>query len=413
MGAVLQTSTLGVVHSVTVFLTSKDSRRELRLVTWAESMFAPMLMVVLGAGASYDSLSEYPPIVFTNFQQLTSPHFQNEPRRPPLAAQLFEHERFSTFFTQYPECLGLFPQLDRVAKSTGLEQRLAELVGESEGDPIVRQQMVALRFYIREVVAWSASQWQGITRGADNYAELLGRIDRWRRRTEPNQQVALVTFNYDVLLDQAAATTLPSLRRGFAGMPDYVQSDEYKFLKVHGSTNWLRLVAGLARSHDNSYSDVLDYTSTHQLPSQAHIVTETEAASMGTREADIPAIAIPVQEKSAFEMPPAHEQMLANCIGATTDLIVIGWRGMERHFLDLWHAKTPPDYSPAGPPHLKRVLIVDKGEGAQVVEAQLRNVGLMDGEIESLSDGFTGFLRGDRLETFLSGVLLMPDRARV
>jgi hypothetical protein len=375
-------------------------------------MFAPMLMVVFGAGASYDSLSEYPPIAFSNFQQLTSPHFQNEPRRPPLAAQLFEHERFSTFFTRYPECLGLFPQLDRVAKSTGLEQRLAELVGESDGDAIVRQQMIALRYYIKEVVAWSASQWLDITHGADNYAELLGRIDRWRRRTEPNQQVALVTFNYDVLIDQAAATTLPALRRGFAGMSDYVQREEYKVLKVHGSTNWLRLIAGLGRTHNDSYADVLQYVGSNK-PRLIDIVTETEAASMGTREADIPAIAIPVQEKSAFEMPDTHQKMLAKCIDATTDLIVIGWRGMERHFLDLWHAETPPAYAPAGPPHLKRVLIVDRGEGAQVVEGQLRNVGLMDGEIETLSDGFTGFLRGDRLETFLSGVLLMPDRGRV
>ncbi len=371
-----------------------------------------MLMVVFGAGASYDSLSEYPPIVFTNFQQLTSPHFQNEPRRPPLAAQLFEHERFSTFFRKYPECLSLFPQLDRVAKSTGLEQRLAELVGESEGDPIVRQQMIALRYYIKEVVAWSANEWLGITHGADNYAELFGRIDRWRRRTEPNQQVALVTFNYDVLIDQAAATTLPPLRRGFAGMSDYVQRGEYKVLKVHGSTNWRRLIAGLGQAHNDSYADVLQHVGSNQL-GLIDIITETEAASMGAREADIPAIAIPVQEKSAFEMPEAHKQMLVKCIDATTDLIVIGWRGMERHFLDLWHAKTPPDYAPAGPPHLKRVLIVDKGDGAQVVEAQLQNVGLMNAEMESLSDGFTGFLRGDRLETFLSGVLLMPDRARV
>ena len=112
-------------------------------------------------------------------------------------------------------------------------------------------------------------------------------------------------------------------------------------------------------------------------------------------------------------MPDAHERTLAKCIDATTDLIVIGWRAMERHFLELWHAKTPPEYAPSGPPHLKRVLIVDKDEGAQVVQAQLQSLGLMDAEMELLSDGFTGFLRGDRLENFLSDVLLMPDRARV
>lgn len=374
-----------------------------------------MLMVVFGAGASYDSLSEYPPQSFRTFQELTMPHLQNEPRRPPLAVQLFQHERFSSFFKRYPECLGLFPQLDRVARSGGLEQRLAELVGESEGDPVVRQQMIALRFYIKDVIAWSANQWLEITRGADNYAELLGRIDYWRRRTEPKQQVALVTFNYDVLLDQAAAA-LSSIRSGFSSMADYIKSDEYKLLKLHGSTDWLRLIEGLSRTRDNSYADAIEFAGVHQIPVQAEIVTATEAANMGKRSADVPAIAIPVQEKSAFEMPRAHLEALEKYIEATTDLIVVGWKGMEAHFLELWHAKTPPEYGPSGPPHLKRVLVVDKGEGAQVVQSQLRTVGLIDAEstsMELLTDGFSSFLKGDRLETFLSGVLLMPDRARV
>jgi hypothetical protein len=236
-------------------------------------MFGAVLMVVFGAGASYDSLAEYPPLSFNTFQQLTMPHFHNEPRRPPLAAQLFQHERFSDFFAKYPECLSLFPQLDRIARTGGLEQRLAELVGDSQDDAVVRQQMIALRHYIRDVIAWSVSEWEAITRGATNYAELLGRIDYWRRRTSPNQQVALVTFNYDVMLDQSAVTTLPYLRSGFRGMGDYVTGDAYKLLKVHGSTDWLRLVPGFRRRQDNSYVDVLEYVRTNQIRPEGQIVT--------------------------------------------------------------------------------------------------------------------------------------------
>lgn len=370
-------------------------------------------MVVFGAGASHDSLSEYPPREFVSFQQLSYPHLQNEPRRPPLAAQLFGYERFSQFFPNYPELLELFPQLDRVARSSGLEQRLAELVEESEGDPIIRQQMVELRYYIRDVVAWSANQWVDITRGADNYAELLGRIGRWWRRTEPKQQVALVTFNYDHLLDRALARVL-HMDSGFRSMGDYIDNDDFKLLKVHGSVDWVRMVNLSATSRDpNAMASGIRFAADHPLPADADILTITESGGVSNSSLRVPAIAIPVQEKSLFELPNSHLDALRRYIDATTDLIVIGWRAMERHFLELWHAQTPPEYAPQGPPHLKRVLIVDKGEGAQVVEAQLRSVALVEASVESHTNGLSAFLQSGDLERFLSDVLLMPDRARV
>ena len=144
----------------------------------------------------------------------------------------------------------------------------------------------------------------------------------------------------------------------------------------------------------------------HPLP-LGDIVPRAELKPEHQRPVAIPAIAIPVQEKSDFELPETHKDMLVKCIDATTDLIIVGWRGMERHFMNLWWAKTPPEYAPEGPPHLKRVLIVDKGEGAQVVEGQLRAEALMDFErisLELFSDGLSAFLRSDRLEAFLSQV---------
>lgn len=45
-----------------------------------------------------------------------------------------------------------------------------------------------------------------------------------------------------------------------------------------------------------------------------------------------------------------------------------------------------------------------------------KTVGLMDDDrfsYELASDGMSAFLRGDLLERFLEGVVVMPDRARV
>lgn len=165
-----------------------------------------MLMVVFGAGASFDSWAEYPPQQYRTLQDLSMPYYEVEKQRPPLAAALFQ-ERFSGFFQRYPECLGLFPQLRWAAGSTGIERRLAELVEEAENDPVVRQQMLEMRFYINEAITSTVANWQGTTHGTTNYAVILDRIDRWRRRS--HQQVALVTFNYDILLDDAVSTVLP------------------------------------------------------------------------------------------------------------------------------------------------------------------------------------------------------------
>jgi len=84
----------------------RRKREEQRALGHSSSVFSlQMLMVVFGAGASYDSLGEYPPFDFTTFQQLGVPHIRNEPVRPLLAAQLFQYERFSELFATNAECV--------------------------------------------------------------------------------------------------------------------------------------------------------------------------------------------------------------------------------------------------------------------------------------------------------------------
>jgi hypothetical protein len=48
-----------------------------------------------------------------------------------------------------------------------------------------------------------------------------------------------------------------------------------------------------------------------------------------------PAIAIPVSEKSTFECPRSHLGELERLIPKVTKILTIGWRGAEKHFLDM------------------------------------------------------------------------------
>jgi hypothetical protein len=57
---------------------------------------------------------------------------------------------------------------------------------------------------------------------------------------------------------------------------------------------------------------------------------------MHERDGLVPALAIPVQSKNSFECTDPHLEALRGYIQRTTRVITIGWRGVERHFLDLW-----------------------------------------------------------------------------
>jgi hypothetical protein len=141
----------------------------------------------------------------------------------------------------------------------------------------------------------------------------------------------------------------------------------------------------------------------------------SEAAPEGQRPGDVPAIAICAGEvgvRVATQPPRDAQEMHQRYDRPPSHRVARD----ERDFLELWHTPTPPEYPPTGPSHLKHVLIVDKGDGAQTVEAQLRNVGLMDPNttsIEAETGGFSAFVRGSKLNAILSAVLLIPEREAV
>jgi hypothetical protein len=46
-------------------------------------------------------------------------------------------------------------------------------------------------------------------------------------------------------------------------------------------------------------------------------------------------LAIPIINKQRFECPSEHLDQLKRVIGTTEKILVVGWRGAEKHFLDL------------------------------------------------------------------------------
>jgi len=78
-----------------------------------------MLMVVFGAGASYDSVEATRPGAGTN--------------RPPLADELFDDRPlFTHFMTMYRDCVQLIPRLRRRDAGVSVEEMLGKLYEEAE-----------------------------------------------------------------------------------------------------------------------------------------------------------------------------------------------------------------------------------------------------------------------------------------
>jgi hypothetical protein len=164
-----------------------------------------MLVVVFGAGASYDSSPDKLPQPGV----LLEDQDDDEAFRPPLAEQLFDlRELFAAELEKLPgylrSCIML---LRRRAPNVTVEEVLEKMRLEAESKPIRHQQLAEVRYYLRSALRRCVHEWnRRVTRGVTNYGQLLGHI---AASTNPGDEVCFVTFNYDSMLE-AGVNPIPS-----------------------------------------------------------------------------------------------------------------------------------------------------------------------------------------------------------
>lgn len=127
-----------------------------------------MIMVILGAGASYDSVSARKPANFPGRQLV---------HRPPLAQELFlsEETLFRTCLREFPQCNPIIPYLQDLPTNNNLEQELEKLQAESETDSQRRIQLAAIRFYLQYLVFSCENPWVIAAAGVSNQLHYLAR----------------------------------------------------------------------------------------------------------------------------------------------------------------------------------------------------------------------------------------------
>jgi SIR2-like domain len=353
-----------------------------------------MLMVIFGAGASYDSCPTYPP-------GSSAAGYGGDPLnkdyRPPLANELFENRpMFADAIQKFPECQPIVPRLRSLSGET-LEAVLEDLQAKSIYYPRGVQQLAAVRYYLQFVIRECERGWRGVVKGVTNYKSLLNEIERGNTGKE---QVCLVTFNYDTLLEDA----LSHFGLPIETIDDYTKKHPfYKLFKLHGSVNWARTVdtRTKAQNPEHAWSVAYDLIErAAEIPiNQEYVLTEAHPPGAIRGIPVFPAIAIPVEKKKSFECPPGQLEELVALLPKVSQVLVIGWRASEAHFLAMLGNRLTgltrgvQLYIVAGPRR-------KEGEEIQVrICRQLLNNPPSSAAVDA--GGFTDFILSRRAEQFL------------
>jgi hypothetical protein len=310
----------------------------------------------------------------------------NSPWRPPLADHLFDRPAFFEIMALHPYVKAIVPQLTGV-KQTPLERILDTLQSQAESYPARRSQLTDVRFYLRDLLVTCRLRWGQVTQGITNYFSLLDQLQEWQHKA--GKGVCIVTFNYDLLLEDA----LPTVGVDTSSLDGYVAHPKWKVIKPHGSVNWARPTA--------TYVEPPTVERLTALAADGISVTdEIVLGTAGTRYGDTnrmlyPAIAIPLESYKDFECPPEHLSTLEECIRQTSQILIIGWRATERSFLEILARNMPSQ--------MRFFIHIACGdsESASQTWNNLQKAGVGKQAVMRPYGGFSQLMRSEDLRTML------------
>jgi len=347
-----------------------------------------VLLVVFGAGASFDSVPHLRPteVLPAVRPAMQNDHFEND--RLPLANQLFDtRPMFVQAMQQFPDCLAVIPQLRK--EGVIVEAELATIRAQARTYSRAHRELAAIIFYIHFAIWECQKRWNARHRGITNYATLVRELERWR--TESNEDVWFVSFNYDTMLEAAMEQVLSST---FNEFDRYISHNHYSLVKLHGSINWGREVESIRAV---SPEQLIAASSPNLVITNRFRLVEQHPMRLVGGGIGFPALSIPVQNKDEFSCPQEHVAALGNILTDVTKVIAIGWRATEADFLAMLSARITGL-------HGKPQLFVVSGDqkGADETKANLTKAFPAFENYPPATDGFSGLISNpDRLSEFL------------
>jgi hypothetical protein len=283
----------------------------------------------------------------------------------------------------------LVPRLRVAAQGDGvaIEATLREIQAEADNFIARRSHLMALEFYLREILDMPVGSWMQAAGRATNYSGLFDQLGRAGKA----QDSLIVTFNYDELIEYSLSDVFGWR---ISGIDDYLLPN-VALIKPHGSVRWrqeLQVADGR-----RLYGDVITAASRQKLVGGEIYYDWTYQGTTG--ETIHPAIAIPLDRGKTFVCPQRHLQRLEHDLEQVTRILIIGWHAGEQHFLDMMHERLPKNRP------LSLCIVDGDDEGAY--GTQFRLTGGLRGAItfqpvELHTDGFSEFVRQGKVLEWLA-----------
>lgn len=339
-----------------------------------------MLMFVFGAGASFDSDPE---------RRDPSAASSGHNFRPPLAPGLFspDNDLGKSAVADFPAAQPLLMRLRQATRrNEDVEEVLERLASSSDVYDTTAKQLLAFRAYLARLLSQIPSKWSDECQGLTNYVTIMEQADRWNRVVHPHGEdpIACVTFNYDVLLEQAVNSVYSHRLRH---MDSYIAHPDIHVFKPHGSVSWRqsagwdqpsRLMGGGGLDKAIGQASSLAWSEDYRFQVDDEYQDRDDATKVW-----LPALSIPVRRKTTFTMPQAHRDMLELDLRKVTTLVAVGWRAREQHFLKLMQDHL-------GSSLVGLVAVAESDESAQQTIDNLWVTGRFD-RFAISGNGFSGF----------------------
>ncbi len=332
------------------------------------------LVVVLGAGASYDVI----PVIHRRNTVKSSSY------APPLTRDLFNinAEVQKDILSGYPAAQAAASNLRvEVGKKRDIEEILREMKGSPETR--IQEQMKEIPLYLQELFAQISDLY---TDEPVNYNILLNKT-----LVSSISHTMFVTINYDLLLEKA----LRSEHTSFNSIGDYVPKNKnWSLIKLHGSVNWGKKLL-VTPNKSGTLSGLLD--NIHQIDIENDldgeiVVDSTYLTRQNITNPMYPALSVPVDKEYKLNCPEEHIHHLQTFLPKCKNYLIIGVSGKDEDLLGFLEGDVK---------NVGSVGIVGTENVAEAKEKILDSVPQFRGNVRTYTSGFSDFI-ANNIDSFLS-----------
>lgn len=287
-----------------------------------------MKLVILGAGASFDSIYEF----FDGER--------NMPWRPPLGNELFDtRSQFRNVIQNYPGGRYYISRLNAIQDIEEFFQQQWHFLKNNRATDL-SSLFLNLNYCLADLTFRITENYKNV--GLSNYDILIQKA--YEYTIQKKEDVIFVSFNYDTLLEYSFSKLYFGDSRKL-NIADYVKFP-IKIIKPHGTCNWVRRFPIDLKWAENQFIGNYLFENKKSLREiNSHLedeifTIENPASALYLGQPNerwhcFPQILIPLKDKDDFILPKSHISVLEDYIHRVDEILIVGWKGTEAKFQQL------------------------------------------------------------------------------